>query len=134
VRLQALDLRLQPFGRHRQLADLGLLPINLSIPLISRPAFQRCLASGQELIAPTTQLGGGDTEFARDQLQVLAPQQAEHRRLFASCRHSPPRLGRGPVSASVGGALRRAHAYPNSLVHPPPPCSFLSAMRCLSEP
>jgi hypothetical protein len=50
--------------------------------------------------------------------QVLAPQQAEHRLLFASCRHSPPRLGRGPVCASVGGALRRAHAYPNSLVHP----------------
>src|SRR5688572_22404966 len=38
--------------------------------------------------------------------------------LLAPCRHPPPRLGRGPVSASVLAALRRAHAHPNRLVHP----------------
>src|SRR5689334_16983495 len=105
-----------------------------AIPRVSRPALQRRLARGQELVAPAAQLGGGDAELARDQLQVLAPQQAEHRFLLAACRHPPPRLGRGPVSASVPGALRRAHAHSNALVHPPPPCSRLPAKRCLSEP
>src|SRR6187431_1944562 len=61
---------------------------------------------------------GGHTQLARDQLKVLAPQKPQHRLLLAPCRHSPPRLGRGPVSASVAGALRRAHAHPNRLVHP----------------
>lgn len=54
--------------------------------------------------------------------------------LLATCRHPPPRLGHGPVFASVAGALRRAHAHLNSLVHPPPPCRALPANRCLDEP
>src|SRR5689334_19233047 len=103
-----------------------------AIPRVSRPALQRRLARGQEPVTPAAQLGGGDAELARDQLQVLAPQQAEHGLPLASRRHPPPRLGRGPVSASVAGALRRARAHPNVLVHPPPPCSLLPAKRCLS--
>jgi ActR/RegA family two-component response regulator len=39
----------------------------------------------------------------------------------------PPVPGRGPVCASVVGALRRAHAHPNLFVHPPPPCRSLPA-------
>src|SRR3954449_13445728 len=111
---------------------LGLRPSDPGTPRVSRPALQRRLAPRQELVAPAAQLGGGDAELARDQLQLLAPQQAEHRLPLAPGRHPPPRLGRGPVSASVAGALRRAHAHPNVLVHPPPPCSLLPAKRCLS--
>ena len=37
------------------------------------------------------------------------------------------------VSAGVAGALRRAHAHPDIVVHPPPPRSPLTASRCLSE-
>jgi hypothetical protein len=55
-----LDLGFQQLGRHRQLADLGLQPPDLGIPRIRRAALQRRLAPDQELIAPTTQLGGGD--------------------------------------------------------------------------
>jgi hypothetical protein len=40
VRLQALDLCLQQLGRHRQLADLGLQPVNLGIPCVSQAALQ----------------------------------------------------------------------------------------------
>ena len=118
VRLQTLDLRLQELGRHRQLADLGLQPVDLGIPGVSRAALQRRLAPGQELVTPAAQLGRGHAQLARDQLQVLAPQEPQHRLLLAPRRHPPPRLGRGPVSASVVGALRRAHAHPNRLVHP----------------
>src|SRR4051794_25005624 len=88
---------------------------------------------GQELVTPAAQLGRGHSQLARDQLQILAPQEPQHRLLLAARRHPPPRLGRGPVSASVVGALHRAHAHPCSLVHPPPPCSCLPAKRCLSE-
>src|SRR4051794_41756025 len=58
---------------------LACSPPISAIPRVSRPALQRCLAPGQELVAPAAQLGGGDAELARDQLQLLAPQQAEHR-------------------------------------------------------
>ena len=51
MRLQTLDLRLQELGRHRQLADLGLQPVDLGIPCIRWAALQRRLARGQELIA-----------------------------------------------------------------------------------
>jgi len=94
VRLQALDLRLQKLGRHRQLADLGLQPSDLGIPRISWPALQRRLTRGQELVAPAAQLGRGHSQVARDQLQVLAPQEPQHRLLLAPRRHPPPRLGR----------------------------------------
>jgi hypothetical protein len=33
----------------------------------------------------------------------------------------------------VSGALRRAHAHPNIVVHLPPPRGFLPAKRCLNE-
>jgi hypothetical protein len=84
VRLQALDLRLQKLGRHRQLADLGLQPVDRGIPRISWPALQRCLAPGQELIAPAAQIGGGHPELARQQFQILTPQQPQHRVLLAA--------------------------------------------------
>jgi hypothetical protein len=73
------------------------------------------------------------TDLARDQLQVFAPQQAEHRVLLAARRHPPSALARGPACASEVGALRRVHARPNVLVHPSPPCSSLPAKRCLEE-
>src|SRR4051794_38811882 len=107
--------------------------VDCGISCVRRPALQRCLASGQELVAPAAQLGRGHSQLARDQLQILAPQEPQHRLLLAARRHPPPRLGRGPVAASLVGALRRAHAHPCSLVHPPPPCSCLPAKRCLSE-
>src|SRR3954453_3345181 len=51
-----------------------------------------------ELVAPAAQLGSGRSQLARDQLQVLAPQEPQHRFLLASRRHPPPRLrgGAGP--------------------------------------
>ena len=63
--------------------------------------------------------------------QVLAPQQAEHRFMLAAGRHPPPRLGRRPRSRVL--ALQQPHAFPDVLVHQPPPCSPLPAKRCLSE-
>jgi hypothetical protein len=47
-----LDLHLQKLVGHRQLADLGLQPVDLGIPCVRRTALQRCLAPGQELVAP----------------------------------------------------------------------------------
>src|SRR4051794_41650543 len=100
---------------------LACSPPISAIPRVSRPALQRRLAPGQELVAPAAQLGGGDAELARDQLQLLAPQQAEHRLPLAPGRHPPPRLGRGPVSARVAGAPPPAPPPPHRLRHPPPP-------------
>jgi hypothetical protein len=46
---------------HGQLADLGPQPGDLLIAVIDRSSFQRGLAAGQEVIAPSRQGGGGDT-------------------------------------------------------------------------
>jgi hypothetical protein len=64
VPLQALDLRLQELGRHRQLADLGLQPVDLGLSRVSRAALQRRLTPGQEPVAPAAQLGGGHAQLA----------------------------------------------------------------------
>ena len=116
--LQPLDLRFEQLVGHRQIADLLLKTADLGVPSVRRPGLQRHLARCQERLPPTTQLRGGHPELARQQFQILAPQKPQHRLLLASRRHPPPRLGRGPGSASVVGALRRAHAHPNVLVHP----------------
>jgi hypothetical protein len=47
---------------------------------------------------------------ARQQLQIFAPQQPQHRALLALGRHAPAPLRRWPVVASVMGARRRASA------------------------
>jgi len=132
--LQPLDLGLEQLVGHRQIADLRLEAADLVITSIGRPVLQRHLASGKEGAPPAAQVGGGHPELARQQFQILTPQQPQHRLLLAARRHPPSALARGPACASVVGALRRAHARPNVLVHPAPPCRPLPAKRCLEEP
>ena len=104
---------------------------DLGITGVGRSALQRDLARSQERVAPAAQFGRGHTQLTGEQFQVLAAQQAEHGLLLAPRRHPAPVPGCGPVSASVVGALGRAHTRPNRLVHPPPLCSFPPAKWCL---
>src|SRR4051812_18001753 len=133
MRLQVPDLGPEKLGGHRQLADLLLQAPDLVIPRVGGAAPQRRLAGGEERVAPAAQLRGRHPPPAGHQLEAPPPQQAAPRPPLPPRRHPPPERGRGPVSASVWGALRRAHAHPVLLVHPPPPRSPLTASRCLSE-
>ena len=44
---------------HGQLADLGPQPGDLVVPVVGRPALQRGLAAGQEVVPPAGEGGGG---------------------------------------------------------------------------
>jgi hypothetical protein len=62
---------------HGQPADLGPQPGDLLVALVGRPTLLGGLAPGQEVVAPAGEGGGGDTQFAGDELQVLAAEAAE---------------------------------------------------------
>src|SRR5262245_41978475 len=60
-----------------QLADLGPQSGDLLVAVIGRPALQGGLSAGREVIAPTGEGGGGDAQFAGEQFQALAAEEAE---------------------------------------------------------
>src|SRR5688572_26574027 len=108
--LQMLDLARQQLVGHGQVPDLGLEATNLGVAAVGGPRLQRRLAGSQEGVAPHAQLGRRHREFPRQQLQIFAPQQPQHRALLALGRHAPAPVRRWPVAASVMGARRRASA------------------------
>jgi hypothetical protein len=61
---------------HGQLADLGPQAGDLIIPFVGRPALQCRLATGQEVVPPAGEGGGGDPELSGYQFQVFASKQA----------------------------------------------------------
>src|SRR4051812_45748967 len=83
--------------------------------------------------SPPAQPGALPPGPARAPPRPPAAQRPRARPPLAPRRHAPPWRGRGPASASVWGALRRARAHPDLVVHPPPPRDSLTASRCLSE-
>src|SRR5262249_16399936 len=60
-----------------QLADLGPQSGDLLVTVIGRPALEGGLSAGQEVIAPTGEGGGRDAQFAGEQFQALAAEEAE---------------------------------------------------------
>ena len=68
---------------HGQLADLGPQPGDLVVPVVGRPALQRGLAAGQEVVPPAGEGGGGDAELTGEEFQVLAAEEPEDGRGLA---------------------------------------------------
>jgi hypothetical protein len=62
---------------HGQLADLGPHSGDLVVAAVGGTALQRGLTAGQEVVTPSGQGGGGDAEFAGDELQVFAAEESK---------------------------------------------------------
>jgi hypothetical protein len=73
----------QELAHEHELAQLGLEPLLLEILAADGPARERGLAAGQEVVAPAREGRCRHAERARDQLQVLAAEQAQHRLALA---------------------------------------------------
>jgi predicted nucleic acid-binding protein len=88
-----------PFVVHGQLADLGPQPGDLLVAIVDRPALQRGLTAGQEVVAPAGEGGGGDAQLAGEEFQALAPEEAED-----GCG-----LARGREAAALAGIRGVGH-------------------------
>ena len=73
----------------QHLAEPRLQPLALQRLAVGGPGRQARLAGGQEGVAPAAQRRRGHAQRARDRLQVLAPQQPQHRVPLALPRHPP---------------------------------------------
>ena len=62
---------------HGELTDLGPQLGDLLVAVIGRSALEGGLAAGQEVIAPTGEGGGRDTQLAGEEFQALAAVEAE---------------------------------------------------------
>src|SRR5262249_50556109 len=62
-----------------ELTDLRPQSGDPGVPVVGRPALQRGLPAGQEVIPPSGEGGGGHAEFTRDQFEVLTPEEPEDR-------------------------------------------------------
>jgi hypothetical protein len=71
---------------HRLIADLGLQTTDLFFVFIVLACLQRRLAAGEEVIAPAGHGGCGDTELARDDVDVLTSEQSKDGFGFAARR------------------------------------------------
>jgi hypothetical protein len=63
----------QQLDVHGQLANLGPQPGDIVVPVVGRPALQRGLTTGQEVIAPAGERGGGDAELPGDEFLLAEP-------------------------------------------------------------
>jgi hypothetical protein len=66
-----------PSGSRMKLADLGPQPGDLLVGVIGRSALEGGLATGQEVVAPAGEGGGGDAQLAGEEFQAVAVEEAE---------------------------------------------------------
>ncbi len=71
-RLEPLDLGLEQFGVHRQLAHLGAQPVNRLVAIVPLPRLQARHTRLQERIAPGAQVRGRHRQLPGHDLQGLA--------------------------------------------------------------
>jgi hypothetical protein len=108
--LQRLDLGVEQFVVHGDLAHLGFQPGDLVVAVIAFAFFQGRSRACERTLAPLGQPGDRDIRLPRHQFQRLAAQQSRDNRHLALNRKA---LGAIPVDArrgahaSFGGALRR---------------------------
>src|SRR5262249_16143298 len=84
-----------------QLADLGPQPGDLLVAVIHRSALQGGLATGQEVVPPIGEGGGGDAQFAGEEFQALAAEEAG----------DGGGLARGREAATLAGIRDVGHGY-----------------------
>src|SRR5262249_44679544 len=92
----------QKFVVHGQLADLGPKPGDLLVPIVGRPALERGLAAGQEVLPPARERGGSEAQFTREPFEVLAAEEAEDGAGLARGREAARALGFGVLDMGAG--------------------------------
>ena len=132
--LQRVYLRIQQLGLHQEFADRGLQPTVVVVHRLGRSALQAGLARRHKPIAPLRGPRRRDAQLPRHRLEILTPQQAEHRRAFTPGR-TPP------LPVTRGGRASRPPGSP-----PPPPnsdrasssrhasCENFLAIKCPRKP
>jgi len=95
---QTLDLGLEPFIDHRQLADFGLDLEVLIVPVIGLAALEGSQTAAFERLAPGAEGGRGHAHFSRDQFKVFTADQSQDSLQFA-----PRRTGRRCAAPPRGG-------------------------------
>ena len=97
---QTLDLGLEPFIDHRQLADFGLDLEVLIVPVIGLAALEGSQTAEFERLAPGAEGGRGHAQFSRDQFKVFTADQSQDSLQFA-----PRRIGRRCAAPPRGDPL-----------------------------
>ena len=105
--LQLVSLRIQQLGLHQEFADRGLQPTEVVVPCLGRSALQAGLARRQKPIAPLRGPRRRDAQLPRHRLEILTPQEAEHRRAFTPGRTPPLSVTLGGRSGRPPGSRRR---------------------------
>src|SRR3954463_8274084 len=108
VLLQGGDLGFQQLALEQHLAQLCLEALGLQRLAVGGPRDQAGLTGGDEGVLPSAQGRGCDAQCAREDLQVLPPQQAQDRIALALARHTPA----STQTDSARSCCLRLHRHP----------------------